>query len=61
MSAADCDFLASATPCPDHIESASISPERHGAGHPRSYRADRAGSPRPASGRATRLMLTRLV
>jgi hypothetical protein len=26
MSAADCDFLASATPCPAHIESASISP-----------------------------------
>jgi hypothetical protein len=26
MSAAGCDFLASATPCPAHIESASISP-----------------------------------
>ena len=26
MSAADCDSLASATPCPAHIESASISP-----------------------------------
>ena len=26
MSAADCDFLASATPCPAHIESASIWP-----------------------------------
>jgi acyl-CoA reductase-like NAD-dependent aldehyde dehydrogenase len=26
MSAADCDFLASATLCPAHIESASISP-----------------------------------
>ena len=26
MSAADCDCLASATPCPAHIESASISP-----------------------------------